>query len=253
MLIAQNISLTLLSRQVLHNISANFAPGKMSIILGPNGAGKSSLLSCLAALRRVDSGSVMLDDTPLADMNANIRARKIGFLPQEGEVNWDIDAGALVALGRYPYQRGWGLSKDDEIAINNAMAATKTEIFMHRNVARLSGGERARVLMARILAGTPDWILADEPLANLDPHYQIEILRQLKKQTLNGKGVVAILHDLTAAAAIADHIILLKNGEIAASGTAAQVMQAQILEDIFETKFDIGQNENGKLLISCQY
>jgi iron complex transport system ATP-binding protein len=233
MLQADSLYLTLSSRPVLQGVNASFERGKVSIILGPNGAGKSSLLSCLATLRSPDQGSVTLDKTLIINIPPLERARKIGLLPQSADVHWDIQARALVALGRYPHQGRGALSASDTAAIDAAMLATDTVQFTDRNVMMLSGGERARVLLARVLAGQPDWILADEPLANLDPGHQVDILNVLRKQAETGAGVVAVLHDLNHAARIADHIILMKDSRVFASGTPRDVLTQSNLVDVY--------------------
>ena len=230
---ADHIDLTLSTRRVLRGISAEFLPGKVSVILGPNGAGKSSLLACLSGGRRPDFGTVWIGDQPLPTLAPKDRARRIGLLPQSGDVHWDIAARALVALGRFAHQGRGGQSPADSAAVDAAMAATDTTQFVDRNVLQLSGGERARVLLARVLAGEPQWLLADEPLANLDPRHQIDILNVLRAQVTKGIGVIAVLHDLNQAARIADHIILMHNGQIAASGTAAAVLTADNLARVY--------------------
>ncbi len=227
------IDLILSGRSVLRGVSAEFLAGKVTVILGPNGAGKSSLLACLAGSRAVSAGTVFLNERPLADIPAKDRARRIGLLPQSGDVHWDIEARALVALGRFAHQGRGGLSLSDSAAIDAAMHATDTTGFASRNVMQLSGGERARVLLARVLAGEPGWLLADEPLANLDPRHQIDILDMLKTQAQTGTGVVAVLHDLNQAARIADHIVLMQDGGIVASGSAADVLTPDILAQVY--------------------
>ncbi len=233
MLRADAIDLTLSGRRVLSSVTAHCAPGKVTVILGPNGAGKSSLLACLAGSRRVDTGAVTLDSMPLLTIPAKDRARKIGLLPQSGDVHWDIEARALVALGRFAWVERGGLSAHDTAAIDAAMRATDTAQFATRNVKQLSGGERARVLLARVLAGEPEWLLTDEPLANLDPGHQIDMLDVLNAQAKRGTGVIAVLHDLTQAARIADHIVLMRGGAVYASGTPAEVLTRETLGAVY--------------------
>lgn len=217
----------------LQKVTAQFAPGQFSVILGPNGAGKSTLLGCLAGLSKPDSGSVHLDGKDVASLSAANRAKMIGLLPQGAETHWAITVHALVALGRYPHRTGLGLSDQDHIAISEALNATGTSAFAMRPVTELSGGERARVLMARVLAGTPQWILADEPLANLDPGFQIDMLTLLRKQADSGKGVIAVLHDLHHAARYADHIVLMHQGTIFAQGDAISVITPANLAAVY--------------------
>jgi iron complex transport system ATP-binding protein len=233
MLCAENITLTLSGRLVLSDVSANCAPGKVTVILGPNGAGKSSLLACLSGGRGADSGAVTIGDAPLSALSGKDRARRIGLLPQSGDVHWDIEARALVALGRFARQGRGGLSATDTATIDAAMQATDTAQFAARNVLRLSGGERARVLLARVLAGEPEWLLTDEPLANLDPGHQIDMLDVLSAQAKRGTGVIAVLHDLGQAARIADHIILMREGAVFESGIPSEVLTREALSAVY--------------------
>jgi ABC-type cobalamin/Fe3+-siderophores transport system ATPase subunit len=243
---AENLNFAHGSQPVLHDVNAAFAPGKFSVILGPNGAGKSTLLACLAGLLKPDGGTAMLGDDPVADMRDEARARAIGLLPQGAETHWGINAESLVALGRYPHRKGFGLSAADQLAIAAAMTATGTTAFAGRPVTNLSGGERARVLMARVLAGEPQWILADEPLANLDPGYQIDMLDLLRAQADSGKGVIAVLHDLHHAVRFADHVVLLHKGRLFASGDVTSVISPQNLADVYGIDAALLEGEDGQ-------
>lgn len=239
MLSANNLGIKRGGRAVLTDISVRFTPGKFSAILGPNGAGKSTFLNCLAGLLSPNEGSATLDGADLHLMPARNRARAIGLLPQSAETHWGISAEALVALGRYPHQLGWGISPADRAAIDAAMTATDTHPFAARSVNALSGGERARVLMARVLAGEPQWILADEPLANLDPGHQIDMLHLLRAEADKGRGVVAVLHDLGSALRFADHIVLLHQGRLFAEGTAEAVLTTHNLREVYGVEAEI--------------
>jgi ABC-type cobalamin/Fe3+-siderophores transport system ATPase subunit len=248
-LFARNIRYAHGDRPALAGVSAAFAPGKLSVILGPNGAGKSTLLACLAGLLRPDDGAALLDGRAIADMPANDRARAIGLLPQGAETHWAVSSRALVALGRYPHRIGFGLAEAeaDRHAIALAMEATRTTEFADRPITGLSGGERARVLMARVLAGAPQWILADEPLANLDPGYQLDMLGLLKAQADSGVGVVAVLHDLHHAARFADHLVLLHKGEVFAQGDTASVITPEALAAVYGIDATLVEGEEGEI------
>ena len=239
-------------RPALTNVSASFAPGQLTVILGPNGAGKSTLLGCLAGLLRPDSGSATIGDAVVTDMPGKIRARTVGVLPQSAETHWAVSAEALVALGRHPHQRGWGITPADRAAINAAMEATQTTGLAARPVTELSGGERGRVLMARVLAGEPDWILADEPLANLDPGYQLDMLALLRTQADSGTGVIAVLHDLHHAARFADHILLLHHGGVFAQGYPADVLTAHNLAAVYGIDASVTTSEDGVYQLSIK-
>jgi iron complex transport system ATP-binding protein len=178
-------------------------------------------------------------------MPPTARARQIGLLPQGAETHWAISSEALVALGRIPHMRGAGTSADDRMAISAAMSATATEGFAHRPVTTLSGGERARVLLARVLAGEPEWILADEPLANLDPGFQLDILHLLRQQAEAGKGVIAVLHDLQYAVRFADHLVLLHQGRLFAQGSVDDVITPANLAYVYGIDANLFKDEEG--------
>ena len=197
---------------VLAGVGARLERGQVTAICGPNGAGKSSLLMALAGLLAPVTGSVLLEGAPLGPMPARRRAQRIGYLPQDGEVAWDVAVESLVRLGRLPHRdRG-------EAAVEAAIAALDLRQLRHRPVSRLSGGEKARALLARVLAGEPEWILADEPLAALDLAHQQALLRHLRAAAAQGAGVVVVLHDLATAMNHADRVLVLSGGTLAADG-----------------------------------
>lgn len=244
-LTVHNLGFAHAHQPTLEGIDARFEAGKFTVILGPNGAGKSTLLACLAGLLKPQTGTVSLHDADITQMPPTTRARHIGFLPQGAETHWAIPSEALVALGRMPHMRGAGLSADDRRAIAAAMSATATKGFANRPITQLSGGERARVLLARVLAGEPDWILADEPLANLDPGFQLDILALLQRQAEAGKGVVAILHDLQYAVRFADHLVLLHAGKLYAQGSAEDVITPANLAHVYGIDANLFKDEEG--------
>lgn len=231
----------------LEDVSARLHPGQFSVILGPNGAGKSTLLGCLAGLLKPRSGSVNLGSDPILALSDAARAKMLGLLPQGAQTHWAITARALVALGRYAHRKGFGLTAEDQKAIDAALIATSTGSFADRLVTELSGGERARVLMARVLAGEPIWVLADEPLANLDPGYQIDMLHLLRDQASSGKGVVAVLHDLHHAVRFADHVVLLHKGKVFAQGSVADVLTSSNLAAVYGIDAKLFSDEEGAI------
>ena len=229
------LSVDLAGRAVLRDVSATFQPGRVTAILGPNGAGKSSLVRAAAALVTPAAGRVTLDGQDVTALDPRERARAIGYLPQDPAVHWNVPVSALVALGRAPHRAPFaGLSFADLDAIQLAMVATRTADLADRPIHQLSGGERARILLARVLAGTPRWLLADEPLASLDPAHQIDILDRLRARAAAGAGVVVVLHDLVQAGRAADDVMLLKAGEVAAFGPAAEVLTPTRLGAVFD-------------------
>ncbi|PXW79374.1 iron complex transport system ATP-binding protein [Blastomonas natatoria] len=232
-------------RPVLDSVSAVFSPGRVTAVLGPNGAGKSTLLGCLAGLLAPDAGQVLVGARPRQTLGMRELARQIGLLPQGGDVHWDVDVATLVGLGRYPHRARWGETQQDRAAVARAMAATDVTRFATRPMAALSGGERARVLLARVLAGEPQWLLADEPLANLDPAHQLDTLACLRDVARGGAGVIVVLHDLNHAIQVADEILLLRDGRTVAQGAPAEVLTPERIAETYGVAGQIGTTPGG--------
>ncbi|WP_375380605.1 ABC transporter ATP-binding protein [uncultured Sphingomonas sp.] len=248
-LAADAITLTLGGARVLDGVSVRFAQGRVTALLGPNGAGKTSLLTCLAALRVPDAGQATLDGVDVAALDRRERARRIGLLPQSGEVHWNIDVATLVGLGRLPHRGRWGETEADRDAVARAMAETDVAHLAHRGVEKLSGGERGRVLLARVLAGEPDWLLADEPLASLDPAHQLDVLARLRGQAEAGRGVVLVLHDLHLAGRVADDVVLMAGGRVVAAGPTDDVLTAPLIAEAYGVAVEIGTTPAGHRFI----
>lgn len=248
-LAVHDVTLTLGGRRVLDKVEATFAPGRVSALLGPNGAGKSSLLACLAALRRPDAGRVTLGGADVDAIDPQARARRIGLLPQGHDVHWNVDVATLVALGRLPWRGRWSETEADRAAVARALAATDMAPLAARGMEHLSGGERARALLARVLAGEPEWLLADEPLASLDPRHQMEVGARLRDVAAGGRGVVLVVHDLNMAARLADDIVLLRDGRVVAHGPAADVLTPALVEETYGLPVEIGRTPDGATFI----
>jgi iron complex transport system ATP-binding protein len=215
----------------LVGVTAKLNPGAVNAILGPNGAGKSTLLQCCAGLLAPDGGVVRLGGTPIIALSAAERARLVGYLPQGAEVAWDMSVETLVSLGRLPW-RG-APATEAQAAIDGAIAAMDLESFRDRPVSRLSGGERARALMARVLATRPAWLLADEPLANLDLAHAATLMRRFREQASEGRGVVLVLHDLATAMNHADRVLVLENGRLVADGPPSFALSEVVIERVW--------------------
>lgn len=232
-----SLSLIRGGRPVVDRVDGIFEQGKVTAILGANGAGKSSLLSCLSGLVEEARAGVQLGGRPLTAIGAGERARLIGLLPQRGEIHWNMRVDALVALGRMAHSGGGRLSEEDRAVITSVMADMDIAHLADRAVLTLSGGEQARVLLARVLAGEPQWLFADEPLASLDPAHQLVVLGRLRETARRGAGVVVVLHDVNHAARVADHVVLMKQGRIVADGPRDAVLTPAWLEEIFAIPF----------------
>ena len=214
----------------LGGVSAVLRPGEVTAICGPNGAGKSTLLAALAGLLAPTGGVVTLDDAPLGRLPTRQRAQAIGYLPQTAEIAWDIDVATLAGLGRLPWRTS---AAADAAAVEAALAVLDLEHQARRPVAHLSGGERARALLARVLAGQPRWILADEPLASLDLAHQAALLDTFRALSDNGTGVVLVLHDLARARNRADRVLVLENGRVVADGPPAEALSEPVIAKVW--------------------
>jgi len=215
----------------LRALTLSVHAGEVTAICGPNGAGKSTLLSCLAGLVAPDAGLVAMGGRLLRNVSAQERARCIGYLPQSPEVAWDVTVEVLVSLGRLP----WGdrEADDGKAAVEEAITAMDLAALRRRPVTRLSGGERARALMGRVLATRPVWLLADEPLANLDLSHGLSLMGRFREQARAGRGVILVLHDLATAMNYADRVIVLENGRLAADGEPEHALSARNIERVW--------------------
>ncbi|MFC5345095.1 ABC transporter ATP-binding protein [Brevundimonas staleyi] len=236
------------SKTILSGVSLSIEVGRITVIVGPNGAGKSTLLACLAGLRAPTSGSVALEEAALSQLNPRARARRIAFLPQTSEIAWSVEARTLVELGRIPFIGARGQSAEDRAAVDRAMAAAHVEAFEHRIVDTLSGGERARVLIARALAGEPEWLLADEPLTGLDPAHQLDAAALFRRLADQGVGVILTLHDLSLALRLADRIVVLADGGILADEPPATALTPEVLKRAYGVEATLTQGPGGPLI-----
>lgn len=249
-LAARKLGLTLGGRTVLSDIDLEFEGGRLVAILGPNGAGKSSLLRLLAGVQAVDSGTITLDGSVLDTPRPPAVARRIGYLAQDARLAWPLSVYDVVALGRLPWRRAWTpLANDDREAVLDAMRATDVEDLAQRSTTELSGGERARVMLARVLAGRPEVVLADEPVAGLDPAHQIDVMQLLVRRAREGAAVVVVLHDLTHAARYADRVVLLLDGRLHADGTPSEVLVEDTLRACFGIRVHRGETVDGPFVV----
>ncbi len=247
MLRAEGIGVEADDTRLLGDISATFAPGRITAIVGPNGAGKSTLLACLAGLITPAQGTVLLKDAPLGGLGATARARCIGYLPQDASLHWNISVRALVALGRYPY--GDVASAAGQAAIDQALDEAGLAGLADRLAGTLSGGERARALLARVLAGQPRWILADEPLAALDLAHRGTLMERLRAAAARGVGVVIVAHDLGLVARAADDALLLSGGRLIAAGPVAEILTPAHLAPVFDVNFTYALMDDGQRVL----
>ncbi|WP_066552689.1 ABC transporter ATP-binding protein [Croceicoccus bisphenolivorans] len=240
MLSAENLTVRRGAAKVVTEASFALEPGRLTAIVGPNGAGKSSVLAALAGLLPA-SGKVMLDGRDITTIAPRERARTIGFLPQQAEAAWDVSVRTLVGLGRLPWRSVPGRParadrQADESAIEHSLQVMELESLAERPVSHLSGGERARAMMARVLAGQPAWILADEPLASLDLAHQQRLMGQLRAETDAGRGIAVVVHDLATAMNRADRVIVLDRGRIVGNGVPDVALNETLVSEVWQVR-----------------
>jgi iron complex transport system ATP-binding protein len=237
---------------VLSGISLRLRPGALTVVVGPNGAGKSTLLRTLGGLVVPEDGRVAFDGTVLQRMRPSERARAIAYLPQGGAIAWPLPVEEVVALGRMPHgERPGSLRPEGRQAVADAIAQVGLSGFEPRPASDLSGGERARVLLARALAVGAPVLLADEPVAALDPRHQLVVLEVLKARAAAGGTAVAVMHDLGLAARFADEIVLLEAGRLRAYGAPAEVLTPAALAESFGIAARV-ETSGGRLVIVAE-
>lgn len=226
---------------VVQSVSAKANPDELIALIGPNGSGKSTLLKTLCGIITPTSGTITIGDKNLSDFSLKIRARQISYLAQSREALPSMSVEDVVRLGRAPYRGSLGrISSDGETAIASALTRTQSDVFKSRRFDSLSGGEQARVLLARALTVEASTLLADEPIAALDPFYQLSMMEILKAEASSGKTVITALHDLSLAAQFADRIWMMHQGKIIADGAPEQVLNAVNLKTVFGIKLPKG-------------
>ncbi|WP_417797914.1 ABC transporter ATP-binding protein [Terasakiella pusilla] len=244
---AEQLSVTIDDKQLLEDVSFHVEQGELIGLIGPNGAGKSTLLKTLIGLTEPTSGRVIFKGKPLADLPMAARGRQIGYVAQGSICHWPMTVQKVVEMGRLPYQRLFRQKNAADIAAINA--ALKTFDITHlkdRLVSTLSGGERARVMLARAHAGTPHILFADEPTADLDPGHQLQVMNVLQTQARAGMACVVVLHDLNLASRFCDRLYLLQNGRLKAAGPVADVLKPTHLKQAYgiEALLGLHQDEN---------
>jgi len=220
---------------VLDNVDISLMPGHLTGIVGPNGAGKTTLLKMLAGLEVPDSGSIILNQQSISSYQSLERARNIAYLEQYSFVHWPLSVYQLVKLGRFPHRdQPENSPQQDQSIIERVITQVGIENLLDRTFNSLSGGERARVLLARALVVEADHLLVDEPIASLDLKYQLEIMGLLVKQAKNNSSVAVILHDLNLAAKYCDIIYLIDKGKVITHGLPTDVLSEETIKKTFD-------------------
>ncbi|MFJ8078673.1 ABC transporter ATP-binding protein [Streptomyces sp. NPDC096176] len=251
-LTAESVTLGYDQRVIAENLSVEIPDNSFTVIVGPNACGKSTLLRALSRMLKPSQGRVLLDGQAIHSLPAKKVARTLGLLPQSSIAPDGITVADLVARGRYPHQgllRQW--SSEDERIVEESMAATRVGELADRYVDELSGGQRQRVWIAMALAQQTPLLLLDEPTTYLDIQHQLEVLDLCAElHESQGRTLVAVLHDLNQAARYATHLVALRDGEVVAEGSPAEVVTAELVERVFGVRSQIIEDpESGTPLV----
>ncbi|MFJ4683150.1 heme ABC transporter ATP-binding protein [Streptomyces sp. NPDC091377] len=234
---AEGLTVRLGDREVLTEVGVTVRAGEVLALVGPNGAGKSTLLGALSADVPAVEGTVRIHGRPAPAWPAAELALRRAVLPQSAALSFPFSVAEVVRMGRAP----WAAvdQDDDERVVAEAMAATEVTAFAARPFSALSGGERARVALARVLAQRAPLLLLDEPTAALDLKHQELVLRLCRERARAGDAVVVVLHDLGLAAAYAHRVAVLRAGRIAADGPPAEVFSEGLLSEVYDQPVEV--------------
>ena len=249
-LVISALQVALGKRTVLHGIDARIEPGALVGVIGPNGAGKSTLARAITGLIPPAAGQVLLDGSDVQRVPRARLARRMAYLPQGQMVHWPLTVERLVSLGRLPHLAPFSaVGSEDRAAVERAMERAEIIELRDRVVTELSGGERARALIARALAVEAPALIADEPLAALDPGHQLQMMELLKAEAAAGALVIAVLHDLAMAARFCDRLILIHEGRLIADGTASTVLTPEHLSRCYNIRAWTGTIESQAVVL----
>ncbi|GLW89511.1 heme ABC transporter ATP-binding protein [Actinokineospora globicatena] len=238
MIAAEGVSVRLGGALLVDDVSVELRAGEVLVLVGPNGAGKSTLLAALAGDLPIAGGRALLDGEPVQGWRPVEAARRRSVLPQHNPVSFPFDVRSVVEMGRAPW-RGTEQEDDDDTAVAEALRDTGVEHLADRAYPTLSGGEQARVALARVLAQRAPAVLLDEPTAALDVRHQELVLSLARRHARSGGGVLVVLHDLGLAAAHADRVAVLDAGKLVAVGPPAEVCTADLLSAVYRHPVEV--------------
>lgn len=244
----ENLSVSRQKRSVLKGVSFTINAGEFVGLIGPNGAGKSTLLRAILA-QLPYQGTAEFNGQNSAQLSSSERAQLISYIAQDREIGWNISVETLVSLGRLArLPRFAGLSLQDHQQVDDAISALQVQHLRDKPARQLSGGEQARVLIARALAQDAPLMLADEPVAGLDPSHQLGLMQGFRDLAGQGKSIICTLHDLGLAARWCSRLILLKEGRLIADGAPSEILTPDIIRDLYGVEVYRAQTADGLII-----
>ncbi len=248
----KNLRFSIDKKEILKDISFEIPKGSFVGVIGPNGCGKSTLLKNIYRLYKPSSGSILLDNKELAKMKDKDCAKEIAVLAQESNTHFDFTVEQIVKMGRYPYKSVFeDYSKADLQMVKEMLQKVGLESFGERSFSELSGGEKQRTLIARALVQNTNFLILDEPTNHLDIGYQIQLMDLVKGLNIT---TLSAIHDMNLAAMYCDYLIVMKDGKIIKFGTVEEVINSEMLKDIFGVNAHVGVNPvNKKLQVSFMH
>ena len=238
---AENIAFTYETSLVLEDLSVSIKEQDFIGLIGPNGSGKSTLLKVMGGILEIDSGSIQFKKSHVSKINKKLFAQSVSWIPQDHPMIFPFKVSEIVMMGRHPYLSPLSFeSKEDFDITRRAMETTMTSQFADRYFNEISGGEKQRVMIASALAQKPEIMLLDEPTSALDLKYQVQILNILKNLNAHHKmTLVMAMHDLNLASRFCNRLLLLNEGKIVRDGTPKQVLEKNILEQVYGIEIDL--------------
>ena len=237
------------NKTVVEDVSLKIEKGKITSFIGPNGAGKSTVLSMISRLIAKDSGDVLIDGKDMNSFKSNELAKKIAILKQANHINIRLTIRELVAFGRFPYSQG-KLTKEDWVYVDEAIEYMELADMQDKFLDQLSGGQQQRAFIAMVIAQNTEYVLLDEPLNNLDMKHSVQIMKVLRRLTDElGKTVIIVIHDINFASCYSDYIVALKDGKVVHNGPTEQVINSNVLKEIYDMDIEIQNINDNKICV----
>lgn len=249
MIEVKNIIKKYSSKTVVDNVSVNIEKGKITSFIGPNGAGKSTVLSIITRLIKKDNGQVIIEGKKLEEWDKKELSKKIAILKQSNNINLKLTIRELVTFGRFPHSEG-RITKEDNKYIDRAIEYMKLKDIEDKYIDELSGGQKQMAYIAMVIAQNTEYVFLDEPLNNLDMKHSVEMMKILRNLCDElGKTVVLVMHDINYTSCYTDYIAALKDGKLVKYGKKEDIIKKEILEEIYEIKFDVREINGDKICI----